>query len=149
MATLAFYQRTAFVSFNACSIADAGIAVSNAFRIVPGSIVGTNKDSSFSCIFKLTPSDGNNHFTCFQPLTEPYWQDSSLAVVLLLLYGRETKAVTQQDKRYHIYSSDIKNLDRPIQLVLKCIENHPILNICSFEHRLRSIDFSISSFDCQ
>jgi hypothetical protein len=30
-----------------------------------------------SCIFNLNPTDGNNHFTCFQPLTEPYCTTSS------------------------------------------------------------------------
>ena len=69
-----FRSSVDFVAWSACSIAEAGMAVSRALRIVPGSIVGTNKDSSFSCIFNLNPANGNNHFTYFQPLTEPYWE---------------------------------------------------------------------------
>nr|WP_295619158.1 hypothetical protein [Chamaesiphon sp. GL140_3_metabinner_50] len=67
-----FRSSVAFVSLSACSIAGTGMAVSKAFRIVPGSIVGTNKDSSLSCIDSPSPADGNTHFTYFQPLTEPY-----------------------------------------------------------------------------
>ncbi len=48
-----FRSSLASASAIACSIADDGIAVSNALSTVPDSTFGTNKENSLSCIFAV------------------------------------------------------------------------------------------------